>query len=308
MKKIIILTCVFCFVMKITHAQQLPFTTQFTQGKFLWNPAFTAVDDKMKATAFTRQQWVAIEGAPRTIFASIEYPFIDYNMSAGAAIISDKTGPISKTGLQLMYNYKLNELIGDEDRLSFGIQAAFAQFAFNSTNEQYNDRSDPLISGANNSKGFPTVGAGFAYISSIEEWDNNTVFYIGGAFQQAYTTNLLVNSADFERTMHSFFNLGTKIYALDLMFEPYVNLNYTNPEILNYSLNFNLEMEDLFWAGLGVSNASELSLQGGYIMDDIGSRYAQLRLGLQANIIASSTAASLGPGFEVYVGYLFDLD
>jgi len=307
MKKYILIFFVFYFVADAT-AQQLPFSSQFSDNKFVWNPAFTASHNTMKLTGFFRQQWVSVDDAPRTIFAAIEYPFLDYNMSAGAVLFSDKTGPISKTGIHLMYNYKLRELIADDDQLSFGIQGMFSQFAFNTIGETYNSTNDPLISGANASKGFPTLGAGFAYYSSTEEYDQNTVFYFGAAMQQAYTSNLLVNTANFERTSHYFMNLGTRIYSYNFMYEPYVTFNYTNPQLLNYSINFNLEMEDTFWAGIGFANTSEISMQGGYILSDIGSRYTKLKFGLLANIFTANTAGSLGPGMEFYVSYIFNMD
>jgi len=51
-----------------------------------------------------------------------------------------------------------------------------------------------------------------------------------------------------------------------------------------------------------------VSIQGGYILPNINSRYDQLRFGILANYGLSDTATQFGLGFEAIVTYLYDLD
>ena len=67
-------------------------------------------------------------------------------------------------------------------------------------------------------------------------------------------------------------------------------------------------MQDAFWAGLGYSTTNEVSIQGGFILPDFGDRFGQLRAGVLGSIGISSDVAEFGPGFEIFVGYLYDID
>jgi len=85
-------------------------------------------------------------------------------------------------------------------------------------------------------------------------------------------------------------------------------INYTNPEIVDFIATAKYEMRNTFWMGFGYSSVSDISVEGGYILDDVGSRDSQLRLGIIGHIGVSEGASNFGPGAEVYVAYLFDMD
>ena len=131
----------------------------------------------MVASAFYRKQWFGFNNAPNTALASIQYPFVDLNMSAGASIISDKTGPVSKIGVQLNYAYKLKGVLTRDDQFSIGITSYLFQYSFNAADEKFNDEGDVILSGTSQSGFNPSVGAGFAYFSHTEEFDRENIFY-----------------------------------------------------------------------------------------------------------------------------------
>lgn len=307
MKKLIeIIIFLFCSI--TLFAQQLPYSSQLSNTDFVWNPAQTAVNTDMKTTGFFRQQWLGFDGAPRTAFVGLEYPFLKSNMSGGGALISDKVGPINKFGAMLNYSYKLQELIKRDDQLSIGISASFTQFTFDPAQEIFNDSDDLLLSTTKQSQFYPSIGAGFYYINNVEEYYDNA-FFVGFSASQAYATNLLLESGNFERAMHLFGTVGAKVYGYDYMIEPKINLNVVNGELVDILANVTFEMEEVFWAGMGFSTSSEFSIQGGAIFPDLIQRDTELRIGALANIgVGNDRPTNFGPGFELFVAYLFDVD
>lgn len=287
--------------------QQLSQSSFVEDAKHYWNPAATGVDENMRTNLFFRQQWLGFgSSAPRTGFLSFQYPFVDMNMSAGAIVNFDQTGPVSKKGLQLTYAYKLREVLGDESQLSLGINAGFQQYGFNPSGEIFNDSGDVLLQGGTSSALYPAIGAGIYFLSSTEEYKGN-VFFAGFAFRNAFTTEVLINDSNQEREGHIHFNVGTRVYQQSSFIEPSLTVNYTKPDILDIRAGLRYEMEEAFWAGLGYSTTNEVSFQGGVILPEFGNKYGSLRIGLLGNLGISNNVSDFGPGLEIFVGYGYDL-
>ena len=288
-------------------AQQLAQSTFVEEAKHYWNPAATGVDENMRTSLFFRQQWLGFgSSAPRTGFLSFQYPFIDMNMSAGAIINFDQTGPVSKKGLQLTYAYKLKEILGEDSQLSLGINAGFQQYGFNPSSQIFNDAGDQLLQGSSSSALYPAIGAGIYYLSSTREYDGN-VFFAGFAYRNAFTTDVLINDSNQVRERHVHFNIGTRVYQQDSYIEPSITVNYSKPDLVDIRAGLRYEMEEAFWAGLGYSTTNEVSFQGGVILPEFGNRYGSLRIGGLGNFGISDNLSNFGPGFEIFVGYSYDL-
>lgn len=299
----IILTICILASLKL-EAQQLPYTSPIQELSHLWNPGFTAVGTNLEYTAFYRKQWFGFDNAPNTAVGSVQYPFVDMNMSAGASIISDKTGPVSKTGLQLNYAYKLKEIFSRDDQLSLGINAYLFQYSLSDKDQLLLDSDDPLLNGMTQSKFNPSAGFGFAYFSTTEEYRDN-MFYFGVATMQSFSSDLSLATGSAGREQHIFANLGTRLYGYSHYIEPSFQVNYVNPEIIDYILSAKYEMEETFWAGMSYSSTNAISINGGVIMDDVGGRYTQLKIGALAGINGS---LSTGPTFEFFLAYTSDMD
>ena len=305
MKRILYITML--FISYQSFAQQIPYISQITEAASFWNPAATAENKKMNLDVFVRQQWLGFKGAPTTGFLNFQYPFVDSKMSAGGAIVFDKTGPINKIGLQLNYAYQVKDALGDDSQLSLGLSAGGHNYSFNSTNAIVTNEGDPLL-GKSNSGFFPSVGVGFKFISDTREYKSDNAFYFGLAYQQAYQSNLLLQTLNQKRYSHIIFDFGTRIYNGDGFVEPSLSVNYVKPELLNFQAGAKYEMRDRMWFGLGYSSVNDLNVQGGMIFNDFGNRDAKLRVGVLANANITSTIQDFGPGLEFYLRYEFDMD
>ncbi len=305
MKKIIYITICFLFNIELS-AQQIPYSSPLHEAQAYWNPATTAYGTKMSVDGFFRGQWLGFDGAPVTGFASYQMPFLDYNMSAGGLLIFDKTGPISNMGIKLNYAYKMK--MGYKGQLSAGLSASFMNFSINTDNETFNDQGDGVLELANTSKFYPTIGAGLYYISNDEEFRNTNRFFFGLAFAQAYASNVTLDSVSIQRNNHFNAMIGTRLYSYDSYFEPSIMINYVKPEVLDVIYSLKYEMENSFWAGLSYSSVNDMAVQGGLILDRFGNRYAQLRIGVLANMMLTKSLSDFGPGMEFVISYQYDME
>lgn len=306
--KIALISCILSATYTSSDAQQIAYTSMFDGTRSYWNPAASGLTPHIKTDLWFRQQWLGFGGnAPRTGFIGFQLPFVDMNMAASGMITFDQTGPVSKKGLQLNYNYQLRGVLSEDAKLSLGISAGFQQYAFSSSDVLFNDVNDQLLQGNNTSTLYPTFGAGFYYMSSTEEYYDN-VFFLGGGYSQIYTTDVLINQYNQQRENHVVFNLGSRIYSRDSYLEPSLTVNYTNPEFIDFIAAMKYEMRDRFWLGFGYSSVSEIAVEGGFVLDRFGSRDGQLRIGVIGNIGISDNVSYFGPGAEFYVAYLFRVD
>lgn len=294
------------FIGVYVNGQQIANSSHIAETRVAWNPALTAVGNDMIFDGFFRSQWLGFSGAPLSGFASFQYPLVKYNMSGGALLHFDQTGPVSKLGLQLNYAYKLKEVLSRYGQLSFGISGNFQQYSFNGSNQIFNDPNDTSISTGRVSSFFPSVGGGFYYVSSTREYKENT-FFVGVALNQIFATQVLVNDFDQVRQKHIHFNIGGRFYSYDTYLEPMITANIVNPDIIDVLYSLKFEKENTFWCGLGFASSSMVAMQGGVIMDRFGGKYAQLRVGGLATYGVGSSLSRTGPGFELYVGYTFDM-
>jgi type IX secretion system PorP/SprF family membrane protein len=286
------------------NAQQIPNTSHLTETFYALNPAATAADNVAVFDGFFRMQWLGFNGAPVTGFAGGQYPFKDYNMSAGGLLFIDQTGPVRKFGVQLNYSFQLNEVLGRYDRLSLGLSGSMQQYSFNPLNESFNDVNDPLLGNAVNSSFFPSIGAGLFYTSSTRAYKDNS-FFAGFSLNQALSGNIEIFNANRERVGHFQVLAGGRIYSYDSFIQPSVSANFVAPDIIDILYSLRYEMRNTFWAGAGYASSGTMSVNGGVILDNFNGRDTALRLGVSANYGISNGLSRLGPGFEFYIGYYF---
>lgn len=306
-KYIYLVTLLCCLSIGRIDAQQIGYNSHFTEAQSYWNPAATAPETDMTVNAFFRQQWLGFEGAPRTGFASLAYPFLDYNMSVGGLLEFDQTGPVTKVGATINYAYKLKELLADEDQLSLGLGGRFNQFSFGDGDLLFNDLNDALLASSSTSQFYPSVTAGLFYTRNGRR-DEDRKFWLSMSMQQVMSGNINILEATAQRQAQYHFGIGFRKYGYSSYIEPYLTVNLTQPELADIMLGARLEVEDKFWAGMGFSTVNDLAIQGGWIIPDISGRYTSLRIGAIGNIPVTQDLANFGPGFEIIVAYTYDVD
>lgn len=304
MKRILLLCGVMLTgLMQFAFAQQRPQYTQYVFNSFLLNPAVSGIENYIDLKAGYRSQWTGLDGAPVTSYVTINGPignnFVqgdatampgdganpysrsytqDYMASephhgVGFTMVSDKTGPISQTNIDLSYAYHLG--LTPKLNLAVGVSAGVNHISLNTNEITLENPLDPAIANGNNSQWKPDLGAGI--------WAYSGNYFVGVSVQQLLKQNLYFGTSNTvtqsQTVPHYFFTAGVKVPLNDdIALLPSVLVKVIQPVPTTYDANLKMAFRDIFWVG------------GSYRKDD--------SFGVLAGINISST---------INVGYSYDL-
>jgi len=297
------------FVVHCT-AQQLPERSTYDSNSFIWNPAMTSINDYWELGANYKQQWAGFDDAPRTITASIQYPFEDKNMSIGMYLLTDQTHPLLFNSVGFTYNYQFKLNIAEDDFLSIGILGSYGEYRIDSKDVVTSVGSDPLTPLNGSSMIIPNAGAGLFYSTSKDKFDKSTL-YIGIGANQLLSSDLNFDGLDqsilnLQRVPHANAILGGSIlFNSDMYVEPSAWINFASENIFEVNAGVRIEQEDVFWGGVYFNNSQSFSVQGGVILTDGVFQDGQLRIGGLATYNIGKLGSSLGIGYEFYLAYRF---
>lgn len=124
MKSVKFLLKLFVFVFSIAtmHSQQDAQYTQYMYNMHILNPAYAGSEGTLNISVLGRNQWVGIDGAPKTLTASINAP-VGRNVGLGFSEIADKIGPVKEQNVYADFSYNLQ--VGDYSNLALGIKGGF---------------------------------------------------------------------------------------------------------------------------------------------------------------------------------------
>jgi len=151
---------IFFFVLTTATAmaQQRPVQSLYMFDPLLVNPAYAGAQVQLSATAIYRNQWVNLDGAPRTLTATVHSSFLkDAKMGLGLIASDDQIGIRHDVGLYGVYSYKIR--LNRETTLTFGLQGGFNNLKSDYTKLNLKAATDPNLQGVI-SRFNPNVGAG----------------------------------------------------------------------------------------------------------------------------------------------------
>jgi type IX secretion system PorP/SprF family membrane protein len=275
-----------CLIMTgCAYAQQQPYYTQYMLNNFILNPALAGIQNYWDFKASYRNQWVGLEGAPKTLYLTVNAPLgktdYDYetpvtvpdlqakNLGAkqflmeytappahsglGFTIINDKTGPLSRIAAYGSYAYHVP--VSLKTTLSFGVSLGVQEVNVDVNAVDFGQANpvDPAVlqSGYLN-KLEPDVNAGL--------WLSNKSFFVGLSAQQIVPVP--INSSNGASSSggvvllqgklipHTFLTAGYKIPASDdITILPSVMISYVQPVPVGVDVNAKIQYQDLLWLG-----------------------------------------------------------
>ena len=101
-------------------AQQNPHYTQYMYNMNIINPAYAGSKESLSFGILYRNQWVNVDGAPKTFSLSGSSP-VGRNVGVGLSIIADEIGPVKEQNVYGDFSYTLN--LGGEHKLALGLKA-----------------------------------------------------------------------------------------------------------------------------------------------------------------------------------------
>ena len=141
-------------------AQQRPLQSLYMFDPLLVNPAYAGNHVQLTATAIYRNQWVNLEGAPKTFTTTIHSGFRNSRVGTGIILSNDVIGIHNDVGLYGCYSYKIP--VDRTSSITFGLQGGFNSLASDYNKLNLKTLADPNLAGVDR-KFNPNFGAGIYY-------------------------------------------------------------------------------------------------------------------------------------------------
>lgn len=217
-------------------AQQNAQTSQYHFNTMVINPAYPSTDSASSATLQMRNQWMGVEGAPKTNTFSFYTPLKAANTTLGFTAIQDKITIYSQTGLNVNVAQKVK--LDDNLFLSMGLKIGMEQTKEDNTSL---GTDDPVFS-QNQSYWKTDVGFGFMLFT-----DRLQVGLSAPSFQK-FDMGSSVNKLAFKRALYLH---GAYLYDIneDFRIKPSILIRQVKGAGVQADLNAALLIKDMVWIG-----------------------------------------------------------
>ena len=143
-------------------AQQDPLYVQYIDNLLVINPGFAGSKADGKMLLVSRNQWVSVEGAPKTYSLSYSTPMKNKNIGLGFSMMNDKIGPQQQTGVYFDYSYFLK--VSEKYRMGLGLKGGVS-FYRSALSELDPINPDPIFSKDIYKNFLPNLGVGMYMFS-----------------------------------------------------------------------------------------------------------------------------------------------
>jgi len=276
-----------------SFAQQDALLSQYMFNKLVINPAYTGTRDALSITLVGRQQWVGIDGAPRTATFSIHSPLRNDKLGLGLYGYTDVLGPLQTSGAVGSFSYKFEWGPG---KLSFGLQFGFKHMSIDWNKVSMLEETD-LPSNEQSGNNF-VMDANFGLYYYSDK------FYVGlsskNLLEQDIGTQELYDAPANKLLRHFYGMAGVNIKLSDnLNMQPSVLARYVKNAPFQMDFNANLMFKEVFT--VGVSYRTERTFV--FLVEVLVKN--RLRLGYSYDIFLSELSQSNKGSHELLIGFDF---
>jgi type IX secretion system PorP/SprF family membrane protein len=250
------------FVSCIAHAQQLPVFSQYMLNGFVINPAMAGSDGFTTFDLLSRQQWLGMENAPRTVSFSAQtrllwrsymiksrpmrqnkyIPARSGRIGLGLNVYSDRNGFFEQSGASFTYSYHIRF---PNSQLSFGLAGSMAQYKLDPKGFEFRNY-DPKLANLGQPTYVPDAAIGCYY--------EHLNYYAGFSVSNIVQSNIKFGNKDlsaYQIQRHYYLLAG---YRLDgpkhYVYEPTLLLKTTEMLQPQVDLSFKVTYYDYYWMGL----------------------------------------------------------
>jgi len=291
--------------MSLANAQQASMLSQNMFSIPFINPAYSAVNESIFATAFTRQQWMGLndsEGnhiAPATYLVAVNVPSSLLKGGLGLSVSEDKLGFFKDVSVNLQYAYKIE--------LSQGILGIGGQLSVINRNINFGkfiaiDGNDPVISGMgdNISTLLADAGLGAFYKVPNKYYLGLSVINLletkGASFSETGSGHPVLDRTAYLTGGYEFEIPNKPEYRIIPSILIKSNFSYTQ-----ISISSLLQYNNKFWGGVtyNMQTADAIAIL-------MGMQNKNFRIGYAYDLPLSSINPS--GSHEIMVSYSFDID
>lgn len=236
---IVLLICL-CSVYP-AFAQQRPVFSQYMFNGLVLNPAYAGNQKQFSASVLHRDQWVNIEGAPKTQSFITHTAFKDWPVGVGFMLSRDQIGVHDDYSMYGSYAYKIRTSAGT---LAMGLQAGFNYTISDFKKLRVFDLSDPNFA-ARITRFNPNFGTG-AFFSNKTTYAGISIPYIIN--NKVYDKEDIISEA---KEARYYFITGGHIFTLSemLKLKPSTLLRFQEGQPVGVDLNANLFIDDVVNVG-----------------------------------------------------------
>jgi len=236
-----LLTVVFFGLSFLSTAQQDPHFTQYFDNTLFVNPAYAGSKGLLNATVIHREQWVGLDGRPRSTTFNIHSPLSYESIGLGLTVVNDVVGPIHQTMAYADFSYTLS-FKNSPGKLAFGLKGG-VNIINSRTNElSTTDVNDPNLLSATRNLVLPNFGAGIYY--------HTPKFFIGASTPKFIESSIDGTETAKERRHYFFIAGGVMKLTEQWKLRPTTQLKYTIGAPLSIDLSVAGIYREKIWLGL----------------------------------------------------------
>ncbi len=226
-------------------AQQDPMYSQYMFNTLSVNPGYAGSKNMMNALLLTRNQWVGIEGAPKTQSLTLHTPFMVKDIGLGFSLVNDEIGPVHETSFFTDFAYRLQ--INEKAYLAMGLKAGFNLHSANLTGLELTDKGDKAFYNNIKNKFLPNFGAGLYYFTQT--------YYLGISTPRLLRSKLYDEELELgrlNRRERHFFFIGGFVKGLNenILFKPTFLVKAAPNAPVSIDLTTSFLFYDRLWAGV----------------------------------------------------------
>lgn len=322
MKKLLLLT-IGVLTGAILFAQQAPQFTQYSQSRYIINPAATGVDEFVNINLGVRKQWSGLGQEPTTYYLGAhkgirllqeqereplalrtsrpdafhaeqkEAEPSNLKHGIGGYVLSDESGAFKNNLISL--SYALHLKLTEDISVSFGANTGFHNMNFDESKAIPTELNDPKYQSFITERG------------SLSMIDVNMGTYIYSKdFFFGYSTNqLLGDKISFGTTSNNVLVVHHNImggYTIqageDFKITPSILTKVVGGAPLSMDINFKADYQDKYFAGVSYRNQDAIALMiGGYFSDKFMVSYSY---DLNTSVLKNGSSG----GHEIVLGYM----
>jgi type IX secretion system PorP/SprF family membrane protein len=234
----------FVVVTRIASAQQDPLYAQYLTNPLLFNPAYAGLNNSLNASLSFRNQWAGYLGSPSTVNLNTHLSLVDNKVGLGGMLIRDMMGPTKNTEAHLTAAYKITLDTKKRYVLSFGMQAGIVSSKNDYSQLHLDNPADPLF---DQNMNFTSPNIGFGAILLGEK------FIFGASVPRMLKVKNDDGTVNYNQHLYIF---TSYVYymGIRLRLKPSVLLRGVNGAPLSADVNFNVNIDTKYTAGIFVRN------------------------------------------------------
>jgi type IX secretion system PorP/SprF family membrane protein len=284
-------------------AQQSSLYSQYIFNGLVINPAYAGSKGILNVNGVYRDQWVGLEGSPKTQTLSVDGAVLHERIGLGLHLMNDQIGAQGQKSVYASTAFRVR--LGESARLGLGLAGGFSQYYTDGTLLHPGSKDyDPLIPVNREIATLPDAKAGLFF--------NTERFYLGvSAFNLVGFKNQFVVTP----TRHYFLTTGY-IFELSDMFKlkPSILLKDDLKSTANLDVNAFLLIGDRVWLGGGyrtgvkyqsrpANENQELSMNNAWMLMTEIYFTPKIKIGYAHDIALTSLRSYAS--HEVSVGFYF---